>query len=102
MSVLETRGGVPHVWRASVTTTGQKHILPSVCKALVIRAATNPCRLFFTQADFDANENYVVVPIAAAATPHGEWTGPVEANAVWLKGDGGTSSVELVTFQRRG
>jgi hypothetical protein len=58
--------------------------------------------LYFNKTDFDANENYVEVIERAAATPYGEWKGPVEIGQVWLRGVGGDSDVELVTFQRRG
>lgn len=103
MSVMTARGGVPHVFRATIdSTSGRLHSLPFTCNYLIIRVATNPCKLYFSQADFDADENYVLVPIAAAATPNGEWAGPVEVGDVWLRGSGGNSAVELVAFQRRG
>ena len=101
MSVLTVRGGVPHVFRATIDTSGREHRLPNWSLYLIIRVATNPCKLYFSQADFDADANYVLVPIAAATTPHGEWQGPVETEEVWLKGVTGSSAVELVTFQRR-
>lgn len=108
MSVAQTRGGVPHVLRATVDNTdGRKHRLPANCSYLKIRVTTNPCKLYFTEADRTADANYVLVPVPAAETPYGEWEGPVEspaspAPAIWLLGDGGNSVVELVTFQRRG
>jgi len=102
MSVQETRGGHPHVFLDGITTTGRKHRFPFKGKYLIIRVTTNPCKLYFTQADFNADTNFVTVPVPAAATPHGEWRGPLEANEVWLKATAGTSNVELVAFQRRG
>ena len=102
MTVLESRGGVPNVFRASIDTTGRAHRFPFMSKYLQIRVATNPCKMYFTEADFNNDVNYVTVPVPAAETPHGEWAGPVEAQGVWLKGSGGTSAVELVAYQRRG
>jgi len=102
MSVLEGRGGYPHVFRGTITTAGRAHQFPFVTKFLKVRAATNACQLYFTEADFTNGENYVVVPVAAAETPYGEWEGPVEVSKVWLKGLVGSSEVELVAFQRRG
>ena len=102
MSVMETRGGYPHVFRASIDTTGRGHAFPFTSKYLKIRVETNPCRMYFTESDYTNDENYVVIPVAAAATPYGEWDGPLEASQVWLKGVGGASAVELVAFQRRG
>lgn len=105
MSVAQVRGGFPHILREAITTTVRKHKTPSQCFWLKIRVSGNPCRLYFTQIDADNDENYVEVPVASASTPYGEWEGPVELGApsyIWLKGQGGTSNVELVTFQRRG
>lgn len=102
MSIFEGRGGFPHVFREGITTTGRGHAFPFNSKFLKIRVADFPCRMYFTEADFTADVNYVLVPVAAAATPYGAWEGPIEASQVWLKGVGGTSNVELVVFQRRG
>lgn len=102
MSVLEGRGGIPHVFREAIATTGRMHQFPFVAKHVKIRAATNVCRMYFTEADFTADANYVVVPVASASTPYGEWEGPVEASQIWLRGVSGSSDVELVAFQRRG
>lgn len=102
MSLLQVRGGIPNVRRIAVTAVGQKVNLPSYTIFLKIRAEDFPCRLFFTEADFDGDKNYILAPMPSTSRPYGEWDGPVEAENVWVKGDGGTSNVELVTFQRRG
>jgi hypothetical protein len=62
---------------------------------------TFPCKLYFTAADYTDDTNYVLIPVAAAETPYGEFQGPIEASEVWMKGSGGTSAVELVAYQRR-
>ena len=102
MSVVSNRGGFPHVFRATIATTGRKHRFPFMAKFLKIRAATNPCKVYFTEADFDAGTNYISVPVAAAETPYGEWEGPAEVAQVWLAGDSGNSVIELVAFECRG
>jgi hypothetical protein len=102
MSLVQTRGGFPHVFRASIDTIGRKHDFPFVSLWLCIRTKTAPVRVYFTEADFTANANYILVPVPAADTPHGEWKGPLEVDQVWLRGDGGTAAVELVAAQRRG
>lgn len=112
MSVLTTRGGVPYVLRAAITTGvapagGRKVRLPFFIYFLKIRVADNPCRLYFTEADYETDENYVLIPKPAADAPWGQWEGPVETCAgdrsdLWMRGDGGISNVELVAFQRRG
>jgi len=102
MSVLESRGGAPHVFRETIYTAGRVHAFPFVSKYLKVRATTNPCKLYFTEADFTSGTNYVLVPVAGTSTPNGEWEGPVEATRVWVQGSGGNSAIELVAFQRRG
>jgi hypothetical protein len=102
MSLMQGRGGIPHIFRESVATSGWHHSFPFTCNFVIIRATSNPCKVYFSQADFDADKNYILVPVPSASTPHGEWSGPVEANGCWLKGSGGSSTVELVAFQRRG
>lgn len=100
--VAFNRGGVPHVYRADVTTGGVYHNFKLWSKYLVIRVTDNPCRVFFTEADFTAGKNYIEIPIPSASTPNGEWSGPLETEGVWLRGVGGTAKVELVAMQRRG
>lgn len=113
MSLAQLRGGIPYVFRGVVggtvgppLTGGRKVRLPFYIWFLKVRAAGNDCKLYFTEADFDADQNYVLVPKVDANNPYGMWEGPVETVAgghsdLWLRGDG-DSTVELVAFQRRG
>lgn len=102
MSILEARGGIPRVLRATIdNTTGRKWRLPTNIKYLIVRVSSNPCKLYFTEEDWLADSNYVLIPVAAATTPYGEWQGPVEAENLWFKGSGGSSNIEAVGFQRR-
>lgn len=100
MSILETRGGQPHIFRDTITTTGRTHAIKSVSKWICIRVATNPCRLFFTEDDFDNDANYIEVPVASTSTPYGQWSGPIGTNQIWLKGVGGDSDIEFVATKR--
>jgi hypothetical protein len=109
MSVMTVRGGVPFVVRdAAVLVTGRKVRLPMLINSLIVRnMGAIPAALYFTLADFTAGVNYVTIPVASAIYPYGEWSGPVETVSgthedVWLAGVGGTASIELVAFQRRG
>lgn len=101
-------GGIPHVVRDTITTTGRMVKLPFFTLYLIGRnKGANVCRLYFTEADFTANANYVELAVAAATDPHGEWRGPVETahdkyTNVYLKAITASTDVELVAFQRRG
>ncbi len=102
MSVMTGRGGFPRVLRYAVdSTTGLAYLLPAVCLHLQIRTKDNPCRVYFREEDYDADANYVIVPMPSAAQPYGEWSGPAELRQIWLRGDGGTANVEIVSYQRR-
>lgn len=105
MSVAQTRGGIPHVFRGTIQLAGRKHQLPFYTNYCVFRVASgsaNGCRLFFTEDDYTNNENYVVVLPPGANQTTGEWCGPAELEDVWFRGDGGPSDIEFVAFQRRG
>ena len=108
MSVAQTRGGVPYVLRAAIDATGRKVRLPFYIAHLKVRnKGAGIVKLYFTEADFTADENYVEAPIAATTAPYGEWEGPVETTAgdhdsLWVKSVSGSNVIELVAFQRRG
>lgn len=105
MSIAMVRGGIPQVRRETVDATGRGYKFKFQIMYLIVRTDA-PVKLYFTEADFTVNENYILVPAPAAATPYGEWQGPVElypnppatAHSIWLKG---VANVEMVGFQRR-
>jgi hypothetical protein len=104
---MRVLGGIPHVRRATVDTTGAEVSLPSWIGYLIVRnKGANVAKLYFTQTDYTAGTNYVTIPVAAATDPHGEWAGPVHTDAdkygnLYLQGVGGNATVEIVAFQRR-
>ena len=107
MSVMQARGGIPQVFRASIDSTGREHRFGSPIFWLKARnKGAVVLKLYFKEADFDDDVNYVELPVAAATDPWGQWEGPVEliaANSqIWLKSVGAASAVEVVGFQRRG
>lgn len=108
MSVLQIRGGFPHVFREDITTTGQPHRPKKQINYLQVYTLTNPVKVYFTQDDFDNDQNYVLVPVPALEDMPG-WEGPVEladyqngGPTIWFKGSGGTASITAVFYQRRG
>lgn len=103
MSVAQIRGGIPNPYSATVDTTGHYHPLPFYSFYLVARnLGDNVIRLYFKEVDFTNDENYVTLQVASTSTPHGEWKGPVEAKECWVKSQIDDSTVEIVSFQRRG
>lgn len=101
MSTAQIRGGWPKVFREAITTSVRRHQLPFITWYLIVRSDA-AVRMYFTEEDANADENYVVVPAPTASTPHGEWQGPAEVNTLWFKTASGTANIELVSFQRRG
>lgn len=110
MSVAEIRGGVPLPYNgtAAASPAHTHHTWQVWTKYLIARnKGAVPVRMYFNAEDAEAaagvgNSKYVLLPVAAADEPHGEWRGPVECRGVWLKGAGGAGTVEVVAFQRRG
>ncbi len=106
--VATVRGGIPVVRRVDVPVGGQKLRLPFYLMYLKVRNTSgNPGRIYFTEEDFNNDANYIEVPVAGPSYPNGQWEGPVETSEgpradLWLRGVTGTSSLEIVLFQRRG
>lgn len=104
MSVLQTRGGVPHLIKAEVTTTGRLYRFPFTSSFVLVRVTGEDLRIFFSQADFDEalGTNFFTVKKEGANNPNGEFAAPIEAQGLWMKAAANTASVELLVFQRRG
>lgn len=100
MSLFEGRGGIPHIFRATITTTGREHDFRCISKEIYLRVNTAPCRIFFTEDDFDNNKNYIEVPVPSASTPDNNYHWPIQADKLWLKGVGASSVIELVVIRR--
>lgn len=108
MSVVQTRGGVPYVFRDTIDATGRKVRLPFHIAYLKVRnKGAAIVKLYFTEVDYTGDVNYVEIPVASATAPYGEWDAPVETAAgdhesLWVKSASGSNVIELVAFQRRG
>lgn len=61
-----------------------------------MRVSSYPCKVYFTQEDFDADTNYLTVGIPSVFSPYGEWESFYNSNYIWLRGDDGSSTIELV------
>lgn len=96
MTVGETTGGLPYVLRETFTTTGRKVNLKINPQWICIRVSSAPCKVYFTQDDFDNDENYVGINISSDLSPYGEWKSKITANYIWIRGFNGSSDVELV------
>ena len=93
--------------RLGITTTGESRRPPGVVKFLqVSNEGANELRLYFTEADYDADENYV----SLAATT-GYFDGPVELGGsipgpngrdqLWLRSVTGDTTAVVVWYLRR-
>jgi hypothetical protein len=95
MSLVQTRGGWPHVFRAEIPTTGRLHDPKKWTSYLQVYAATNDVHLYFSQEDFDNDENYIVVEADES------WEGPAEVRGVWFKAQTAAANVVAIFYQRR-
>lgn len=104
MSVLSVRGGVPLIFNDSITTTGRMHRPKAQgVNYLQVQTATFPVKVYFHEADFTADANFVTVPVPALQDIT-MWEGPVELvdGKIWFRGLGGTAVVQALFYQRRG
>jgi hypothetical protein len=94
MSLLFTRSGRPHIFNDVIDTTGRVHDIRGYTKWIHITATTNPCLIYFTEDDYTAGVNYLTVTTSAP------FEAPLEIQKIWLKGSGGSSTVELIAAVR--
>lgn len=97
---IDTRGGVPRVFRATITTSGYGtpgHRFPMVSKYVQIRnSGSNVLRIYFLEEDYTADANYVSIANATY------WEGPAELERIWLRSVTGDTDIEIVSYCRRG
>lgn len=100
---FEWRGGIPRVRRETVDTTGRAYPFdpPGTSKWVRLRnlsaAALEVVRVYFTQADFDANTDGYMELRAGDIIRE-----PLEAERLWLRSQSGTPTVEITVLHRRG
>lgn len=103
MGGVQGKGGIPRTARLAATTTAAKYTFPFISTWVKLRnLGADPVRVFWLAEDATGAVNYVTVPVAAAATPNGEWEGPVEMDALWFAAAASTSTLEVTVTQRRG
>lgn len=105
MGLVQSRGGFPQVWQGTVGTTGAFTRPKGQTSHIQVMAVTNPVRVYFREDDFNADVNFILVPVAAATHPWG-WEGPAELGAlpvhkIWFRGVGGNSDVTAVFYLRK-
>jgi hypothetical protein len=107
MSVLQVRGGFPHVFNATIDTTGRAVRPKKETSWMQVQTTGNPVKIYFTERDFIAGTNFVTVPVPALQDIT-MWEGPVELGnddegpVCWMQGDGGNAVVQAIFYQRRG
>lgn len=94
MSFLIVRGGIPHVFRDTIDTTGRDHRPPAPSQNIAFRAGANDLRVFFSEADFDNDVGYITIPAGE------ERLYPIETARLWLKAAAATTAVDIYVFQR--
>jgi hypothetical protein len=109
VSVAQVRGGVPWVWRETVTDTGWAVRVPFQTNYMHIETATVAVKAYFTLADFVNDQDYIYIPPAFGPYPW-KFQGPVELHpvqlTVWLRSVGGKfggpTETTVVAHQGRG
>ena len=96
MTIVESRGGVPYILRETFDLTGRKIRLGVIPKWFCIRVKEFPCKIYFSEDDYNNDVNYVGVNPPSEETPNGEYIGSHDGKDLWIKGFNGSSEVELV------
>lgn len=94
---MQARGGIPRALNLSAPTTGLTWPTETLTTSLMLKAATNPARLYFTAADLAADANFWTL-----ATTDAPITIPAEVNTLYLRGVGGTAAVSVLATLRKG
>lgn len=94
---LDARGGFPFVRQYVVPTAGAAYDAPfAVTKQIDIEnAGSGALRVYFTEADFDADANYVAVAASGSRSM------PAEVRRIWMKAITLTAAVTVVFYERR-
>lgn len=98
MSAIYLRGGIPRViasGTSNVPTSLQKWEFPMISNRIILAAASNDIRIYFSQEDADADANYYTVGSGSSI----DW--PAELGAIWTKAQSGAADMTLVIFQAR-
>lgn len=82
--------------RETFTSTGRKVNLYINPKWICIRVSGRPCKVYFSQEDFDNDENYIGINDISTLSPYGEWKSRIDSGFIWIRGFNGLSDVELV------
>ena len=96
MTIVESRGGVPYILRETFDLIGRKIRLGVIPKWFCIRVKEFPCKIYFSEDDYNDDVNYIGVNPPSEETPNGEYIGSHDDKDLWIKGFNGSSEVELV------
>lgn len=104
---FQPRGSIPRTFTLAVATTGLSGNLgyyrfpAESTRVQVQNLGANVLRLYWTEADFVADTNYVQVPPIATSTP-GQWEGPVRAVGIYMRSVTGATTAGLTVFLQQG
>jgi hypothetical protein len=96
MTIVESKGGVPYILRETFDLVGRKIRLGVTPKWFCVRAKEFPCKIYFSEDDYNDDVNYVGVNPPSEESPNGEYIGSYDYKDLWIKGFNGSSEVELV------
>jgi hypothetical protein len=96
MTIVGSKGGVPYILRETFDLVGRKIRLGVTPKWFCVRVKEFPCKIYFSEDDYNDDVNYVGVNPPSEEAPNGEYIGSHDGKDLWIKGFSGSSEVELV------
>ena len=95
----QAQGGIPRIRNLVISTAGvnaQPHKFNGASTHLRIVPRINPLRIYFSQDDFDADENFILIAVDEV------FSEPVEERCIFARGVGGDATTELLVIYKKG
>ncbi len=102
MGGVQTKGGRPEFYQGSTNTTPLKHRFPFITNWVRIRATSGALRVYFSEAEAALGDNGQYFLVSQATTNEDVFAGPLELEAIWIRGNVGSVTYEIVSTQKRG
>jgi hypothetical protein len=81
----------PQIYRTSVTTTGHRHIFPSLTRGIRVKCVDGSGKIYFEQTDFDNDTNGIQVSLSEL------FEMDVGLHDIYMRADAGATLFEIVS-----
>lgn len=93
---MQANGGVARIKRLTIDTTGRLVPFVQTTMSIRLKVESGTLRIYFKEADFDANDHYLELSAGETLSE------PIEDTGMWMIGIGGDAVVQLLTVLKKG